>query len=96
MFKERDWHWVGTPEASPRVLEERRWDVEAGRIEVRWTIVDDAGAQTTPSSIRIYSYREVRDLLRRAGFATVRVLDGSNGGEFRVGARRAIVVAQVA
>jgi SAM-dependent methyltransferase len=96
MFKERDWHWVGQPQASPRVLEERRWVVETGRVEVSWTIVDDAGAQTSPASIRIYSYRELRDLLRRTGFATVRVLDGSTGGEFRVGARRALVVAQVA
>ncbi len=43
VFQERAWHWTGEPGASARVLEERRWDPEAGRAEVCWTVVD-AGA----------------------------------------------------
>ena len=96
MFEERSWHWVGEPGASPRLLEERLFDIETGRVEGCWTLVDEAGARSTRSSIRIYSFREIRDLLVRAGFATVRVLDGATGGEFRVGARRALIVTQTA
>lgn len=94
MFAERTWHWLGEPDASPRLLEERRWDIETGRVEGCWTLVEETGARSTKSSIRIYSFREIRDLLARAGFSKVRALDGATGGEFRVGARRALVVAQ--
>lgn len=95
IYRELDWHWAGEPGASPRVLEERRWDMESGRIEVSWTIVEETGTQSSPASIRIYSYREFRDLLRRAGFEKVTVLDGNTGAPFKMGARRALLVAQV-
>jgi SAM-dependent methyltransferase len=94
IFEERTWRWAGEPGTSARVLEERRWDAEAGRVEGCWTVVDAAGAQSTTTSIRIYSYRELLALVRRAGFPSARIVDGVTGGEFRVGARRALVVAQ--
>jgi SAM-dependent methyltransferase len=95
LFKERDWFWGGEPGASAQVVEERRWDLDQGRIQGSWTVVDAAGVHRSKSSIRIYSYREMTELFRRAGFATVNILDGT-GAELRVGARRALVVAQTA
>ncbi|HEX3596183.1 MAG TPA: class I SAM-dependent methyltransferase [Polyangiaceae bacterium] len=94
MLRERDWYWAGGEDAKLRVLEERALKLETSRIDVTWTIVDDGGAHSSAVSIRLYTYRELRDLLRRAGFASVDVFDGKTGQAFELGARRALVVAR--
>jgi len=94
IHRERDWFWTGSVGDSARVLEERSWNVETGRIETTWTTLDEAGVESSSTSIRIYGYRELRDLLHEAGFASVQLLDGKTGQAFRLGATRAIVVAR--
>ena len=94
IFRERDWSWLDAPTRSARVLEERRWDPDSGRVESEWTIIDNDGIRSAAVSMRIYLYRELRDLLRRAGFVSVAVLDGRSAEAFQMGARRAFVVAE--
>ena len=94
IHQQREWFWAGAPERGVRVTEERRFDVNTGRMEVTWTIIDPSGTQSSHGSMRIYSYRELRELLGRAGFASVQVFCGASGGAFRLGAPRAIVVAR--
>jgi SAM-dependent methyltransferase len=94
IFRERDWHWAGSPEDRVRVLEERRWNMEAGRVEVTWTVADDRGTGSVDSSMRIYAYRELRALLERADFVNVRALDAKTGRPFQMGACRALIVAE--
>jgi SAM-dependent methyltransferase len=96
IFRERDWIWIGNPERGVRLLQDRTWDIESGRIENVWTIVDGDGIQSSESSMRIYTYPELSQLLRRAGFGSVTLLDGRTGKEFRIGTTRALVVAEVA
>jgi O-methyltransferase involved in polyketide biosynthesis len=93
IHRERDWFWVGPPATGVRVLEERHWNLETGRVEGTWTTIDD-DVRSASTSIRIYSYRELRDLLHRSGFASVSVLDGNTGQGFQLGSRRVLVVAQ--
>jgi SAM-dependent methyltransferase len=95
IFRERDWFWLDPATKSARVLEERRWDMDSGRVESEWTIIDNEGIRSAAvSMMRIYFYRELRELLGRAGFASVAVLDGRSAEPFQMGARRAFVVAE--
>lgn len=96
IHRQRDWSWVGSGDSKLRVLEERTFVPETGRMEVDWTIVDETAKRSHRTSLRIYPYRELAALLRSAGFATVRLLDGKTGGEFRMGAPRALIVAEKA
>lgn len=94
IHRERDWFWAGLVGVGARVLEERSWNIETSRIETTWTTIDEAGVQSSSTSIRVYSYRELRDLLREAGFTSVNIFDGKTGQPFRLGSTRALVVAQ--
>jgi SAM-dependent methyltransferase len=96
IFRERDWVWLGPPDRGVRLLQDRTWDVEGGRVENVWTIVDRDGTQSSESSMRIYTYPELSRLLRRAGFSSVALFDGRTGKAFRFGANRALVVAEIA
>jgi hypothetical protein len=76
------------------VLEERRWNLETGRIEADWTFVDPQdGVQTAHSSIRVYTYAELCTLLRTAGFRRFQGLDTTTGAPFRLGSRRLCLIA---
>jgi SAM-dependent methyltransferase len=91
-FRERDWFWADAAQ-SRRVVEERTWHVETGRVEVTWTVHDDQGASSAKSSMRIYSFPELRRLLESVGFADVEGHAGITGGPLRLGSRRAAIVA---
>ncbi len=95
VYRERDWFWAGSPDTSVRVLEERHWNLETGRVDCTWTTID-GDVRSASTSIRIYAYRELRDLLRSAGFASVSILDRKTGQAFQLGSPRALVVAQIA
>ncbi|ACM20400.1 SAM-dependent methyltransferase, type 18 [Geotalea daltonii FRC-32] len=93
IYRERDWFWAGSPENRVRVLEERSWNIETSRIETTWTIVGEGGTRSTATSMRIYTYPELRALLASAGFTDMEALDGKTGGPFRLGSPRALIVA---
>jgi SAM-dependent methyltransferase len=67
ILQERGWDRFG----ETVVLQERRYDHESGRIEGEWTFVREASAASSRTSIRLYTYRELAELLRGAGFAAV-------------------------
>jgi cyclopropane fatty-acyl-phospholipid synthase-like methyltransferase len=88
-FTPRGWWEAG----DVTVLEDRRWDHEAGRVETEWTLI----RATEPplkrsSSIRAYTYRELAGLLRRAGFASVEAFDRTTMEPFTLGAGRTAMV----
>jgi SAM-dependent methyltransferase len=91
MFRERDWSWIRV-EPPLRVLEERRMDLEQGRVESTWTFVSPDAVESRSLSIRIYSYREIRDLLGRAGFSSVRGLETGTVEPFRLGSSRLTMI----
>jgi len=88
-FTPRGWSAIG----DARLLEERTWDHETGRGEVDWTLVREGESREHHSSIRVYTFRELATLLGEAGFGEVRAFDAVTGEAFRLGARRALVVA---
>jgi len=93
VFRQRDWFWTDPPLNSGRVLEERIWDVQSSRVETTWTVSDETGAVSGNSSIRIYTFPELRALLHANGFEQVEGHDGMTGGALAIGSPRAIIVA---
>lgn len=87
-FRERDWGWQGEGEHRVRVLQERRFDLETGRIEATWTTVAEGKVFSEKTSIRVYSYRELVGLLRAVGFREFEALVTGVGGPFVVGSPR--------
>jgi SAM-dependent methyltransferase len=89
IFEERGWERID----ETLVLQERRYDHESSRVDVDWTFVRNGEAVTNASSVRLYTYRQLTELLRQAGFARVEAF-GPDGEPFRVpGSRRLRVVA---
>jgi SAM-dependent methyltransferase len=89
-FRERFWAEAG----DFVVLAESRYDHETGRIEGDWTILaPDGRREKRHSSMRLYTYRELLDLLRTVGFAEVKGFDAENLEPFALGASRLVLVA---
>lgn len=93
-FQERRWTWFDDDHPK-RLLEEVSFNIATGRIECEWTFLEDGKARSSKSSIRLYSYRELCELLREAGFATFEALETPTGKPFKLGSQRLSVVARL-
>lgn len=89
MFQPKGWFKVG----DTTVLEERVFDFASSRIESDWTFLGPGVDERKHTTMRLYSGHELAALLRRAGFASVRFLDGATEAPLTVASRRALVVA---
>lgn len=91
----------------PNVLEQRtiqlgditatidtRYDHEQARMFNDFTFTRDGIDDRRPSSQRIYTYREVTELLRAAGLEPVAAYGSLNGEEFKLGAQRLLLVSE--
>jgi SAM-dependent methyltransferase len=79
--------YVGEGPRRLRVLEERHFDHESGRIESQWTFQRDGREESRTMSMRIYSYRELVALMRGAGMHVVSATD-RDGKAFSFGCNR--------
>ena len=84
IFSTRGWSWWGEGDNRVRVCEERAWDAERSRINVRWTFIHDQREQTRDSSIRVYTCHELITILRAGGISTFNCL-GKHGEPFQIG-----------
>jgi len=89
IFQPRGWRQAG----DTIVLEERAFDFATSRVESQWTFIRAGAEERRHTSTRLYSAHELAELLRRAGFASVRFLDGTSEAPLTVASRRALVVA---
>ena len=62
-------------------------------MEVDWTFVRGGVEERKHASLRLYSAHEMAALLRRAGFASVRLLDFTTEAPLSPSSRRALVLA---
>ena len=69
------------------------FDFETSRMEVDWTFIRGGVEERKHASLRLYSAHEMVGLLRRAGFASVRLLDFTTEAPLSPSSRRAIVIA---
>lgn len=75
------------------VLENRSYDLDTQRVETDWTFIHDGVAQTSHSSIRLYTFRELRLLLESCGFTNVVGYGTDEMEPLSQGSRRAWVMA---
>lgn len=83
-FQERDWGRVG----DTFVLQERTYDHLGGRIDAGWTLLREGRTEKRSSSIRLYTYRELCQLLRQAGFEKCEGYETLTQEPFKLGSRR--------
>lgn len=87
-FREREWFEVeGT-----LVLQEAVYQAGIGQVETTWSFLRDGERSTQRTSVRVYSLRELTDLLHVAGFTGFEPLD-DDLEPFTVGAHRLWLVA---
>ncbi len=82
-FRERSWLWEG----DLLVLEEMKYDAPEGRMEIDLTFIQGAKKESKSASIRLYTYRELSQLMAEAGFSDLKA-SGTLGQEpFALGGR---------
>lgn len=91
IFRERDWRGN---EDGVLFLEEREirggWDW----IDNRWIMIDGTERREFTLGYRLYSGAELAELLREAGFASVRLYNGLSGGPYDNTAARLAALAE--
>lgn len=77
-----------------RFVAQNRYDHETGWTENLYTVTRGERSETRVARHRIYTYRQVVELLESAGFDACEGLASLDGDLFRLGAGRLIVIAQ--
>ena len=88
-FQERSWYEAG----DLMVLSKRRYDPATGRLHVEFRLIRDGQIDSRTMSSRIYSYREVVQLLEEAGFVDIRGYGSPAREPFKLGSGRLLAVA---
>lgn len=79
-----------------RFLAENRYVPETGRAENRFTIARGERVQSQLASHRVYTYRQITDLLEKSGFRDFEAYGGVSAESFRLGSPKLILVARKA
>jgi SAM-dependent methyltransferase len=88
-LQERSWYQLGDLLA----LSERHYDHVHGRLHVEYTWIRNGKIEKHPMSARLYSYRELRELLEAAGFTDVQGFSSLAREPFKLGSQRLLMVA---
>ena len=88
-YRESSWSRVG----EFIILEKRSYEHTTSRIEVDWTFIHEARRSTQHSSIRIYTYREILNLLRKYQFGDFRAFGSLAREPFELGSPRCLLAA---
>jgi 2-polyprenyl-3-methyl-5-hydroxy-6-metoxy-1,4-benzoquinol methylase len=76
------------------VIEDRMFDFENSRIAAEWTFIKDGTTHKASSSIRIYSYKELIELLKRNGFGNIKAYGSLDKKPFVYGHQRLYLIAE--
>jgi len=88
-FREREWARIG----DVLFLEENEFDHAQGRMITHYTFVREGKEETRTGSHRIYTYREICQMLEAAGFAQVRSYASLSKDAFKLGANQLLMEA---
>ncbi len=75
------------------VLQAMEYNPETGRVHTQWTLIKGSQVEVKESAIRIYTYREILEMLRKAGFESWEAYGSIDRTPFRLGATRLYLVA---
>jgi SAM-dependent methyltransferase len=92
VFRERNWH----EERGVLFLQEAKISQGWSWIENRWIMIKGSRRTEFVVSHRLYSARELSDLLRASGFEKVRVYGDLSGAAYDQNAKRLVIVARKA
>jgi SAM-dependent methyltransferase len=92
IFRKRDW-WLS---GDVLVAEERTYDFEASRIEGEWKLIRGDQQDERRSSMRVYSYRELIEILKSVGFSTFEAFSSLDKEPFTLGRRLFLVAGKEA
>jgi SAM-dependent methyltransferase len=88
-FQERYW----APFGDHLLLWDRRYDHRQGRLEVEYTDIHDGKVDKRAMSARLYTFREVCQLLEEAGFSDLIAFSSLAQEPFKLGSKRLLMVA---
>jgi SAM-dependent methyltransferase len=88
-FQERNWF----PAGDIKFLRNAHYDPERGRVDTEYTIIRRAETDTRAGSHRIYTYRQLMELLKEADFSEVTTFGSLDLEPFRLGSKSCLVVA---
>jgi SAM-dependent methyltransferase len=88
-FQERNWYQIG----NIKFLRNARYDPPSSRIETEYTLIRDGQTETKSALHRIFTYRELCELVTNAGFTDVHGYGGLNREPFVLGSKRLLLVA---
>ncbi len=87
-YQARGWGKAG----GVHLLEERRLDLRRSRIDVDWLLIHEDGRRSAlESSLRLYGFRELAELMGACGFEDVQPIDRASGEPYVVNANGARV-----
>jgi len=75
-------------------LEERKLSQSWGWIDCRWMLIKGTKRREFRVSHRLYSAKELSDLLKDCGFKKVRAFGNLDGADYDHNAKRLVVVAE--
>ena len=78
---------VWWPAGDILALEDRSFDHANSRLHSEWTFVQDGRVESRSFSLRLYTYRELTQLLEQAGFGNHRAYASLDWEPFELGAR---------
>jgi SAM-dependent methyltransferase len=91
-FQERRWYKIG----DIYTMSQAKYDFARSRIETEYTFIRGNQVVVKPTSSRIYTYRELCEVMTKAGFTELQPSGGLQGEEFKLGASRLVLTARKA
>jgi SAM-dependent methyltransferase len=88
-FQERNWFQIG----EMKFLRNARYDPPTSRVETEYTIISGGQTETKSALHRIFTYRELFELVAKAGFTNLQGYGGLNREPFVLGSKRLLLVA---
>jgi SAM-dependent methyltransferase len=88
-FQDRNWYQIG----DIKFLRNARYDPPTSRIETEYTLIRGDESEAKSAFHRIFTYRELCELMTKAGFTNVQGFGGLNREPFLLGSKRLLFVA---
>jgi len=88
-FQERNWFQIG----DMKFLRNARYDPPSSRVETEYTIIRGGQTETKSALHRIFTFRELFELVTKAGFTDLKGYGGLNREPFLFGSKRLLLVA---
>jgi SAM-dependent methyltransferase len=88
-LQERNWYQIG----DIKFLRNARYDPPSSRIETEYTMIRNAQTETRSALHRIFTYRELFELVTKAGFRDLQGFGGLNREPFVLGSKRLLLLA---